>query len=169
MALKLPFKRILSFNDSTRNWEKLKSYVDGLDVTDASFDSRLDTLEALSYSGYAQASAGLTLTNVIQDVPGASITVTQTGNYDCTGIFDVSSTTSGYAVVIGTLNANNVDQANNAILTLATGERATIAQQWRVNVTNTSFPIKLRGAKFLAAGAASFNSGNTNLSIRRVP
>jgi hypothetical protein len=47
VALKLPFKRILSFNDSTRNWEKLKSYVDGLDVTDASFDSRLDTLEAI--------------------------------------------------------------------------------------------------------------------------
>lgn len=47
MGFKLPFKRILSFNDATRNWEKLKEYVDGLDVTDAGFDTRLDALEAI--------------------------------------------------------------------------------------------------------------------------
>jgi hypothetical protein len=33
MSVKLPFKRILSFNDATRNWEYLFGYLNGKGLT----------------------------------------------------------------------------------------------------------------------------------------
>lgn len=47
MNFKLPFKRILSFNDSTRNWEAAKKKFDELDDTDSGYDTRLDAVEAV--------------------------------------------------------------------------------------------------------------------------
>lgn len=44
MAIRLPFKRVLSFGDSTKNWEALKKYTD---ETDDDFESRIAALEAL--------------------------------------------------------------------------------------------------------------------------
>lgn len=112
----------------------------------------------------------LTLTGTLQDVPGATATVTApvAGNLFVTGTFDF---TSGAAELLqGVLAVDGSDQANVALHTAVAGHRSTITQTWVVAAARGAHTVKLRASRITGSNAGhQVNALHTRLSVLFVP
>lgn len=97
-------------------------------------------------SQWVQASAPLTLTTTMADIPGLALTLPRTGVYLVSGVFDFNSQDAN-ALLLGQLTVNGVAQGMFAISqSVNVPARMTVAQQWRVSAIG-NVPIKLQANK----------------------
>lgn len=103
------------------------------------------------------------------NIPGCSITIT-TVNANAvvmvTGIFDITTTTSGTSTTVGTLVVDAATQSGEATWQLVTNTaRGSVAQVWNVSLaTAGSHTFTLQGAT-TGGGLATFNFPHTTLNM----
>jgi hypothetical protein len=142
-----------------------------LGVNDAGFDFRatdqqreyiwsqtvwVDVTPQANSLQYATASAGLTLTTTMQDVPGLTLSLTRAGRYLITGVLYVSMTgADNGALILGQLVVGG--SATGILIVFqapTTGTAATVAQQWLLDVAGTQ-TIKLQADKSGGTGSST--------------
>jgi hypothetical protein len=141
----------------------------GLGSNDAGFDFRAtDVQREFIWSGtvwvevaslnnllqWVSASAPLTLTTVMTDIPGLLLTLPRTGVYHISGVIDFNSNDS-QALLLGQLVVNGVAQGAVVVYqAFNVPSRATVAQQWMITAGTVNIPIKMQANKNLGAGAS---------------
>ncbi len=119
----------------------------------------------------ARATGNLTLTTSVQDVPGATITVsTSAANaiYVVTGVFDCDVTSySGDPAILGGLYVDGAGVTGSAVwLGRATAWRVTAAGTWSGTLASSgSHTLKLVANKNVNAGTYTVLSGSTALTL----
>jgi hypothetical protein len=110
-----------------------------------------DVENALPDLKQAESTADLTLTNVEQDIPGASITLDKAGVWLVVGTFDFGYTMAGVTRALGKLSVAGVIQTATATLRNDNSApvRATVSQIWRISA-NLNDVLKLRANKVTA-------------------
>lgn len=120
----------------------------------------------------ATSTSPLTLTTSLQDIPGATITLSTSGVWAVTGVFDMQSEGAGddNFPAIGGLDVDGDARSEQAVYILrATSpvRRASISQVWRVATTSPKVVLKLQAQKASGSGTSKIGSpGTTIVAIR---
>jgi len=117
----------------------------------------------------ALATGTLTLTTSLQDILGATLTITKAGKYWLQGIFDFTMGGPDNGVLFqGVLAVNGTPAIQVATFTPhyvsgPGGNRATVAQQWYTTLT-VGAVVKLQASKNGGTGSSTAGATNTSLS-----
>lgn len=116
----------------------------------------------------AYATSNLTLTASFAEVPGAGVIVPLAGIYLVMGVFlfqesggDTGNAFTGMLAVNGSLFSSS---DKFAVLTAgASGDSATVAQNWVVNATRTNTRLSLQAKKAAGAGTSTCDALDTSI------
>lgn len=131
--------------------------------------AKLNRIQPVTYEGIATST--LSTSTTVADIVGATVTLSTTAAnaiYVVNATFDCYvSAASGVTTIQGRLDVDGVNAGREAVFTgTATGERATIKQQWRGTLAAAgSHTLKLRGLKSGAVGTYQIISGSTIIGI----
>lgn len=141
-------------------WQTPPNFVNNSTVGETELDKLSNDLTYLNHRvQYVKATSSLNpLTTSFQDVPGASITIDQTGYARVTAVFDLvyaGGSGDDGQLLSGTVNHNSIgDFGEHAVFLAISPYRATVTQQYALAVTAGDV-LKLR-AKKAGGSAASF-------------
>lgn len=116
---------------------------------------------------FAQATANLTLTNTVNDIPGAALTLARAGRYLITATYMITAQTGDFgANLIGRINLNGTDISQPEVwfISSVAGDTATCACQWLYTASAAGQIAKLRGVKSSGTGTSSIVSFGTTIS-----
>lgn len=131
--------------------------------------AKLNRIQPTTYEGISTST--LSTSTTVADVVGATVTLsTAAANaiYVVNATFDCFvSTVSGTTTIQCRLDVDGVNPGREGVFCgTATGERATIHQQWRGTLASAgSHTLKLRGLKSAAVGTYQIISGSTIIGI----
>lgn len=120
-----------------------------------------DKLGLESFHDVASGDTTITGTSY-QDITGISYTTTGTGVWLIWGTMDVSTGSSGFSVLRGTISIAGDDQEEKQMLCGDVINRATVSQFWVQNVAAGSV-IKMRASKLIAGGVAIVSGDHSSL------
>ena len=153
----------------------------GLGANDIYFSfATSDTYEVYRWSGaawvnqtpgnltyYAASTAGLVLTGSMQDVPGATLTVTRPGRYMATGTAAFSQT-SAFVGIVGACLFNVAGGLLNPSMifrSVATGAGATVGQTGIFTIASVPQTVKLQAYQNNATACLTLDATNTTLLL----
>jgi hypothetical protein len=117
--------------------------------------------------GEAVVSANLTLTTTPTALTGGLVTMTalSTVYYQARAVFDMEGTVAGAAIAQGFLYVDAIQQTRQALYSLNTVSRATVAQQWSGTLTAGTHTFELYAGKSAAVATGRCLGTHTNLMV----
>jgi hypothetical protein len=137
--------------------------IDGLKIQDATITSR----KFKPIIGKAYATANTNLSTSYQDLTGVSVTFTCdiASTVLVTGVFDFSGIVVGSNVAYGRLMVDGVAQTGVTAIDSNSGTlRATIFQNWSIDVEPGVHVFKLQGKTTTDTGSETCMSGHTSIT-----